>query len=286
MELKKIKPQIKGFPDRIVLELSLSCNLGCAKCPRRYIHVKDGFMDKGLWQQLVSEISAVSVDTILIPFWRGEATLHPEFKELMEFACERSLRMHISTNGHSLSAETMAALSGAEFVTFSVHTLSGYENAVKFLGLRRKGKPVIQISFIKGEDTAERFLQPVVRSRNLCGFDSVRLYDEHSRDGIFGRADTAKGGNRIFCPRLSDTLVFAYDGSVCRCCYDWTTGVQDYRTLRTIKQAWQCDYLRNVRDNYPDKRCVFCDQWGGRTLGESWQVVDGKIKHTAFSLGI
>ena len=76
-------PKILDYPRRIVTELTPQCNLSCSMCPRNYIQTKDGYMSKDLWRCLVDDIAKNEPDAIVLPFWRGESLLHPDFMEVI-----------------------------------------------------------------------------------------------------------------------------------------------------------------------------------------------------------
>ncbi len=274
---------IPKFPQRIVIELTPLCNLSCAMCPRNYSNVGDGFMAKDLWIKLIGEISNESPEAMILPFWRGESLLHPSFIELMEYALKKRSQIHISTNGHLVKDHFAEVLLHCEFVTFSVHTKLGYDRAREFLAMRNGNKPVVQISFVKGEKSTAEFLSSIVSSPTLKSFDSIRLYEEHTKEGVFGNAGIAHSRLRTFCPKLIDTLVIGHDGSISRCNHLWKTETELNLNDISIKEAWGTNRLQWIRENYPDDSCLPCDQWTGHTLGESWRLIDGKIVHTIFS---
>ena len=251
-------------------------------CPRHHIQAKDGNMSKVLWRRIIDDIARTAPDTIILPFWRGESLLHPDFIELIEYALNKALRIHISTNGILAIGEYATILSRCEFVTFSIHTEGGYENAKDFLCLKKSNKHVVQVSFVKGEKT-ETILQQIINSSNLCGFDNVRLYDEHTKNGIFGKSDESDlKKSRIFCPKLINTLVIAYDGTISRCNHIWETEKELNLLNMDIRDVWNSIRLFEIRKNYPDQFCEPCDQWIGHTLGESWQSINGNIEHKIF----
>ncbi len=273
--------KILDYPRRIVIELTPQCNLSCSMCPRNFVQTNDGYMNKDMWRRLVGDIAKTKPDTIVLPFWRGESLLHPDFIELIQYALNKSLRIHISTNGNLATGEYADILARCEFVTFSIHTRLGYKNAKIFLSLKKKDKPIVQVSFVKSEDS-EAILQEVINSSDLNGFDSVRLYQEHTKDGIFGKSGSSYKIPRIFCPKLIDTLAIAYDGSISRCNHIWETEQDINFHDMSIKDIWDSSCLRGIRENYPDVNCEPCDQWTGHTCGESWCLVGGDIEHKIY----
>ena len=273
--------KVLDYPRRIVIELTPQCNLSCSMCPRNFVQTKDGLMSRALWQHLIDDIAKTEPDAVVMPFWRGESLLHPHFIEYIKYALNKSLKIHISTNGNLVTGKYAKILARCEFVTFSIHTRIGYQNAKNFLSLKENGKPIVQISFVKGEGS-EKILHTIVNTSNLGGFDSVRLYEEHTKDGIFGKSGSTFKSSRIFCPKLLSTLVIAYDGSISRCNHIWTTEKEINLSDMSIKDIWNSDCLLEIRENYPDDNCEPCDQWSGHTCGESWQLVNGEIEHKMF----
>ncbi|MDH4100571.1 MAG: SPASM domain-containing protein [Nitrospirota bacterium] len=274
---------ISEFPKRIVIELTPLCNLACSMCPRHFIDEKDGFMARGLWEKLIGEITEASPDSIILPFWRGESMLHPEFSSLLEYALDRSLRVHISTNGHFPANRHREVLMRCEFVTFSIHSDKGYVYSREFLTSRANDSaPTVQVSFVKGESSTDKILSGILDLPELGGFDSVRLYDEHTKDGVFGKGGYEFDIPRTFCPKLTDTLVIAADGTISRCNHIWETEKGVDLNTATIKEAWESTRLREVRQNYPDNLCGPCDQWTGHTCGESWRMTADGIVHQIY----
>lgn len=277
-----VNAKILSYPSRIAIEVTPVCNLACPMCPRNYVDEMNGYMTGELWRKLIDEIAAEAGDPVILPFWRGESLVHPDFLEFMEYAFANSLKIHISTNGELVTSKYAAILSQCEFVTFSIHTAKGFALANEFLRFKKGGKPTVQISFVAGEKTTEKFLSTIVGTRNLGGFDSVRLYEEHSIDGIFGKSGQDIDMPRSFCPKLSDTLVVAADGTISRCNHIWETEKDINLNSQSIKDAWNSAVLQQIRDKYPDLRCEPCDQWTGHTSGESWRIVDGKVEHKLY----
>lgn len=275
--------KLSPYPLRIAIEMTPLCNLACPMCPRNYINGMDGFITATLWKKLIDEIAATAQDVIILPFWRGESLLHPHFAELLEYALDKSLRIHISTNGELVTGEYAGVIARCEFVTFSIHTLLGYANAKKFLSFKKNGLPTVQVSFVEGEKTAEKLLDILTATPDLEGFNSVRLYEEHSKDGQFGKSGYTMNAPRTFCPKLSDTLVIAADGTISRCNHIWETENSVNLDQSSIKDAWGSTCLEQIRNNYPDKYCAPCDQWTGHTCGESWRLANGKKEHQIFS---
>jgi sulfatase maturation enzyme AslB (radical SAM superfamily) len=278
---------IQNFPSRIVLELTPLCNLSCFMCPRHYIKETDGYMDIVLFKKLIDEISIENPKAIVLPFWRGESCLHPDFVGLVGYALDKNIRIHLSTNGHYMNKEFMDIFYRSEFVTFSIHTDLGYKNAKKLLENKPEwSKVVTQISFVDTEKSTIKYLQSCTTNEKLNGFNSVRLYVEHTIGGEFGKSRDEKAKEqRHFCPKLTHTLVVSSDGGFSRCNHIWEPENIPNLGNTTIKDIWNGARMNEIRAKYPDEKCGPCDQWGGHTNGENWKVADdGQVIHTVYGI--
>lgn len=97
---------MEKFPKRITIELTNKCNLDCVFCPRRYMESELDFMDKNLFTKIIDEIAKYP-DTVIVPFFRGESLLHPDFNFFMEYMRKKSERfvVQLATNAVVLDDE-------------------------------------------------------------------------------------------------------------------------------------------------------------------------------------
>jgi len=277
---------MRNFPKRIVLELTPICNLSCPMCPRHYIKDTDGFMDVNLFKKLVDEIVIESPDAIILPFWRGESCMHPNFVELIDYTLQRNLRVHLSTNGHYMNRDNIELFYRCEFVTFSLHDNRGYKNAIKFISNKPENSYcTTQVSFVNSEKTTQKFLKKCTSSQDLKGFDSIRLYHDHTIDGEFGNSNIDSSQNRTFCPKLEHTFVVSADGQYSRCNHIWEPETHGNLYKSTIKEIWKNKRMNEIREQYPDNKCISCDQWNGHTNGEVWiKSKDNKVTRTIYTI--
>lgn len=234
-----------------------------------------------LWEKIVDETASASPDTVILPFWRGESLLHPAFTEMIEYALSRKLRLHMSTNGHSITEEQMKVLLKLEYLSFSFHSKGGLLNAKNFIILRGKNeKPLLQGSFVDCETELLDEISMLISTPRLGGFDSIRMYKEHSHNGAFGASSARTTAlQRKFCPKLQHTLVIGAEGSVSRCNHQWVTETKLTAVSSSIVELWNSRQMRRIREEYPDKACRACSQWSGRTQGEEWRHNNGNIVH-------
>ena len=122
-------------------------------------------------------------------------------------------------------------------------------------------------------------LKEIVKRDDLFGFDSVRLYEEHTKDGVFGYTGADFSESRHFCPKLEHMLIIDYKGNISRCNHIWNCEEYNIKN-KSIQDAWESKVINDIRVNYPDNLCQPCDQWSGRTTGRVWQKRDNKIIET------
>lgn len=243
-------------------------------------------MPEQLFKKLVDEIAVENNQAIVLPFWRGESCLHPSFSFLILYALDKGLRIHISTNGHYMEGLFMDIFYHCEFVTFSVHTDTGYKNAMKFVANKPAwSNTTIQASFVHTEKSTRKYLAECTKDKELKGFDSIRLFIEHTIDGRFGESETKLTAERMFCPKLNNTLVVSAEGGYSRCNHIWEPILVPNLAQSSIYEIWHSPTMNKIRAQYPDERCMPCDQWTGCTNGESWQKSkDGQIVHSVHGI--
>jgi MoaA/NifB/PqqE/SkfB family radical SAM enzyme len=113
---------IPPFPQRITIELTSSCNLTCTMCPRHFISEKESVMDGALFEKIIHEMMGNPIDAV-VPFFRGEPLMHPEFLDMMGKLKEKtSAKLQLATNALLLTPALSAALVDLDidFISFSL----------------------------------------------------------------------------------------------------------------------------------------------------------------------
>ncbi len=279
------------FPERVTLEISSVCNFRCPMCPRHFAKGEDGLMDATLWRRLVDEFVARGAKT-LVPFFRGEPTIHPDWLELLAYAKARGVpEIQMATNGSRLDESSAARLLdiGIEFLSFSLdtadpaayalarvggslsQTLANVEGFLRLRSERGLSKPVVQVSAVDTEWTRPgipafvRFWEGRV--------DRVRIYPEHSFEGRYGMLAPGQRlfppGVRLPCQKPMTDMVVCWNGEVHLCCYDW----ERKRSLANVRastmaEAWNGRAYEEIRQMHaggipmhPQENCVPCDHW-------------------------
>lgn len=279
-------PETIPFPRRVTVELSNRCNLRCIMCPRNFYKGSDSFMDAELYKKIIDEISEYK-DITLVPFFRGESLLHPNFFELIKYAKDKNVgHIQLATNAMLLNKRKAREIIdiGIDFISFSLDTLGkeNYErirkgakydivlnNVENFIDMRNKNGlkiPEIQVSVVETEAT-KATLQDFI-DKWLPRVDRVRVYIEHSKDGRFGSIEGINDAERRPCLKLLTDIVIYQDGMVALCNHDWDRKefIGNVRENK-ISDIWNNDVYREIRlrhwenRTHGDPTCRFCDHW-------------------------
>lgn len=186
-------------------------------------------MSMGLWKMMVDRMPLGST---VLPFWRGESTMHPDFCEMI--SCLNGCKVVLATNG-IITDKIIDVLPYIDVINVSIHNQDSYTGYVSLRDHVIGSKPIVIASMVEGE-------RPLV--------ENPRIYKKHSVDGSWGKVEEIPLGlsRGNSCSRLNET-VLSWDGRSCRCCYVWDTS-------------------KTKQFNYPDETCSTCNQWAGgdRTL--------------------
>lgn len=283
------------FPNRVTVELTNQCNLRCTMCPRVYMKSLKGFMSISLFKKIIDEISTHN-NIALVPFFRGEPLLHPDFSEMMKYAKSKRISpIQLTTNATMMTEDIARTLIDIEldFISFSVDSIDPNEygkirmgsdlqevlkNIEDFCEIRREkgcNKPEIQVSVVKTEDTVDGLDDFIEFWQDRV--DRVRVYEEHSKDGNYGSLTENYNPNytleRQPCMKPFTDLVIYWNGSVALCNHDWdrTDAIGDIN-LNTISEIWNNEKYRFIREahiqhhNILEELCRKCDHWKSHYL--------------------
>lgn len=295
-------PKLSPFPHRVTLELTNKCNLNCVFCPRKLMNKNLGFMPQSLAKKLIDEM-AVNLPVTLVPFFRGESLLHPNWHEIIHYAKQKGLGpVQLTSNATKLNLETAEKILDLEidFISFSLDTTDSklyestrrggnYEmvlnNILNFLELREKKNtrlPEVQISSVEtlhhkaGIDAFVKFWQPKA--------DRVRIYIEHSTTEHPGAIATPLPHflKRLPCHKPFTDIIVLWDGDIALCNHDWTRTDNEFIgnvTNTDIANIWHSDRYQQIRTLHHNSTvdaetlCKHCDHW------KMYYLEDGFLGH-------
>ena len=114
-----------SFPDRVTIELTNRCNVSCTFCHRNCFKMQLGDMSERLYKKIIDEMSE-HTPIKMVPFFRGESILHPQFVEFMHYAKSRNIGpIQLFSNGLAFDSDIAREVidAGVDFVSFSLDTL-------------------------------------------------------------------------------------------------------------------------------------------------------------------
>ena len=85
--------------DRLHIEVTNVCNFKCEFCPDAIMERKRGHMDLGLLERLLDEVRDRQLAKIVTYHLMGEPLIYPHIFEAIALAVERTLELHLTTNG-------------------------------------------------------------------------------------------------------------------------------------------------------------------------------------------
>ena len=258
-----------NLPARVTIEFTNRCNRNCTSCPRRKMTYPQGFMTQELFTKIIEQLPN---ETVIVPFFRGESLIHPNFTSFMK-DLSRFKQVQLASNGDKLSeANEAAILSACTFFSLSLHE---YMMPWKF-----KNNKFLTILTRKGIDTQVSILDKLVPSRWKNRFirswmrhvGRVRFYQEHSIRGFGDMENEAKPTEP--CEKPFSELVVYWDGKVGLCNHDWDnkTFLGDLN-LQTVEQVWRNYNYQRVREAHKSSNrckvpsCVDCC-FGNKVYGE------------------
>ena len=271
------------FPKQITIELTNECNYKCVMCPRNHFNMKTGFMSEVLFEKILSEIQGKKID--VIPFFRGEALLHPDFiKFLSKIKTKVKGKILLATNGSLLTEKISDAVSeiGIDFISFSldsineetykkirgVDTLKTVLKNIDYFLNKAKDKVVTQASAvaINGEQNQKEKFVEYWKNK----VDRVRIYCEHSSGGSFGRVneDSENRIQRKSCHKPFQNIVICWNGDIALCNHDWKAEEFGFNAkIKSINEIWNSEEYELIRKNHIENNfstesvCFACDHW-------------------------
>ena len=266
---------VSDFPKRIEIEFTNCCNSKCSYCPRRFGVGNEGFMDLELFKKIIKE-SEDYPETTLQLHRRGESLLHPIFIEMLEYIKGRFKSIQLATNAIFLSEEIAKCIAQTvSFVSFSIDLAESYpqkrgvdlyniveSNILNFLRINRDAET--QISMVKDESVSDADVLNF-KSIWLDRVCRVRVYQEHSIDGVYGSTQV-KRKKRSPCVKPFTDMVTYWDGRVVRCNHDWSNVALGDLNESTINEIWKNAQFEEIRKEqlslqFTDDICRECDSW-------------------------
>lgn len=254
----------KPLPNRVTLELTNNCNRSCPGCPRHKMTYPQGCMSEELYTKILGQLPQ---KTVIVPFFRGESLLHPQFANMMK-KLKGFGTVQLATNGDLLNNKnTDAIVKSCSFASLSLHSfMKDNADYLSFLRAAKHEDVTTQISILENL-IPQGQKQPFIESW-LRYVDRVRIYQEHSHNGFGDSQQPNSLDPNLPCHKPFTDMVVYWDGKVALCNHDWnnTEPLGDLNT-QSIEEVWHGLTYSAVRDyNLEGQRsqirsCQHCQQW-------------------------
>lgn len=257
------------LPKRVTLELTNRCNRKCLGCPRHKMIYPLGDMNASLYNRVLDQLPK---STVIVPFFRGEATMHPHFAEFAQ-RLSNYKDVQFATNADYFTHENKRAI--LETVTFLSLSLHKFKLPIEtdwlpFLHEAEEAGVETQISIVENELPWK--WHGLFTREWLKHASRVRIYEEHSQNG-FGsiRKETCAEP----CNKPFEEMVVYWDGKVGLCNHDWNNQVWlGDLNVQSIEEVWQGLPYENVRKQHSQglrsvvPSCEFCSFESNKVYGE------------------
>jgi MoaA/NifB/PqqE/SkfB family radical SAM enzyme len=262
------------MPTVLMIENTNHCNAECVMCPRDTLSRKRGYMDFGLFEKLMKEVSGVRRKPVTHLHGFGEPLLDTLLAERIRLAksCGVS-NTYLVTNASLLYPETSRKLidAGLDKMKISFYGTDDesygatmkrlnfkrtFQNITEFLQIRKemqRGTPRLILQYLPNDTNQARTEEfkalwgPVIEPQ--VG-DCLNISSLHNYGG--GRAyNHLKKKIVSVCYFPWTSMSVLWDGRVVTCCMD-SNGVQVLGDLnsQSIQEVWNGPVLSGVRENF------------------------------------
>ena len=277
------------LPSVLMIENTNHCNAECVMCPRELLSRKRGFMDLGLFEKIVREVSGQRRKPVVHLHGFGEPMLDALLPERIRLAKAYEIRhTYIVSNASLLSPEMSRQLIAAGLdkmkISFYGTDEESYNSTMRRLDFKvtlQNIKDFLRIRTELKRGNPRLILQYLPTATNRNQSDAFRalwepLIDKQAGDRLNVAALHNYGGGRDYnrteqkivsvCYFPWTSLSVLWDGRAVTCCMD-SNGVQVLGDLnaQTVKEVWTGPVLTGLRDDFRKFRyeaypvCQSCD---------------------------
>lgn len=253
-----------SFPLFIDVEVTSCCNLKCPFCATtfRTEKIKKGFIAFGIVKKIIDE--GADNDLYGVKFnIRGEPLLHPDIHRFVEYAKQKGMiDVYFNTNAMLLTEEAAKRLIDAGLDRLSI-SFEGYTKEV-FESYRPGAVYETVLSNIENIQSLKKKLgvdHPKIRIQTVmlpdieADFEAYKSFWSSRSDEVGyldykEMKDKKKGISCLWaCPQIWQRMGVLWDGTILPCNHD-DDGLLDLGKVSetTIKEAWDCEKLNNIRN--------------------------------------
>jgi MoaA/NifB/PqqE/SkfB family radical SAM enzyme len=277
------------LPAVILIENTNCCNAECVMCPRETLTRKRGFMDFGLFEKIMKELSGVSRKPVVHLHGFGEPLLDPLLSERIKLAKACGIKhTYIVTNASLLFPETARKIIDAGLDTMKISfygtdeasyraTMRGLDfnvalnNIREFVRIRKelkKKNPKLILQYLPQETNGGQTEAFRILWRSVLDKRAGDCLNYGSLENFGGGRAYNHIGERIVsvCFYPWTALSVLCDGRAVTCCMDYN-GVQGIGDVnnQSLMEIWNGPVLSGIRKQFGKldysgfPTCLCCD---------------------------
>ncbi len=277
------------WPSQILIENTNHCNARCVMCPRDSLTRKCGFMEFGLFEKIMNELSGANPKPIVHLHGFGEPLLDTILPEKIKLAKACGIKQtYIVTNASLLFPETARLLidAGLDAMKISFYGTDeesynatmrrldfkvALQNIKDFMRIRKelkKSNPKLILQYLPQETNGAKTKEFQSLWRSLPDKKRGDCLNISSLDNFGGGKSYNLVGEKILsvCFYPWSALSVLWDGRAATCCVDYN-GVQSVGDLnvQSVREVWNGPVLSAIRRNFGTldysgfPTCLRCD---------------------------
>lgn len=262
------------WPSVILIENTNCCNAQCGMCPRDTLTRKRGFMEFGLFEKIMKELSGATRKPSIHLHGFGEPLLDTLLPERIKLAKACGIKhTYIVTNASLLFPETSRSLidTGLDTLKISFYGTDeesyngtmrrldfkvALQNIKDFMRVRKelkKSNPKLILQYLPQETNGARTKEFQSLWRSLPDKNGGDCLNVSSLDNFGGGKSYNIVGEKIVsvCFYPWSALSVLWDGKAVTCCVDYNgvQGVGDVN-IQSIREIWNGPELSTIRKNF------------------------------------
>lgn len=277
------------YPSVLLIENTNCCNAQCVMCPRDTLTRKRGFMEFGLFEKIMKELSDARRKPVVHLHGFGEPLLDTALPERIKLAKACGIKQtYIVTNASLLFPETSRSLINAGLDTMKISFYGtdeasynatmrrldfkvALQNIKDFMQIRKelkKSNPKLILQYLPQETNGAKIMEFQSLWRSLPDKKRGDCLNISSLDNFGGGKSYNIVGKKIVsvCFYPWSALSVLWDGTAVTCCVDYN-GVQGIGDLndQSIREIWNGAVLSTIRRNFGKldysgfPTCLRCD---------------------------
>ena len=279
-----------NFPSYIMFDLTNLCNARCIHCPQSMDFLgkeKTSFLSLDAFRSAINQCRGQKIDFIRITA-DGEPTLHPNFWEMIEYACESRLApVGVTSNGSALNPKNAERLLASDLfmidISIDAASKETFERVRAGLSYERVIRNVETLLQFREQMRSElkvvvSFVQQKENQHEVEDFetywegkvDEVLIREMHTNVGANDNVGSSEVGlnTRWPCPHLWRRVVINHDQRLKACPIDWDGRLlnEDIK-VRDIGGQWHGDFYHDYRMQHLNNAhalesvCRTCTDW-------------------------